>query len=457
MSARVLVVDDHPLNLKVLEAKLVAEYYEVLTAADGPSALRIIHGESPDVVLLDIMMPGMDGFEVCRRIKNDPEVWHIPVIMVTALTETADRVRGLEAGADDFLTKPINDVALFARLRSLLRTKMMLDELRLRDETFFQLGGEGANGLTMSGPVVGGHILVVEDREDVAELIVDTLAKDHEVVRVADSEAARAAFFDRETDLAIVSIDLKNSDGLRLCSQLRSREETRHLPLLMLLDHNDTKRLERGLDLGVNDYLFRPIDRHELVARTRTQLRQKWYQDRLRSTYRRTVSLAVTDALTGLYNRLYLTSHLEALLAKAVATEKPLTVAMIDIDHFKQINDTYGHDIGDAVLRELAKRMSRQLRASDLLARLGGEEFVAVMPETELDTAAVVSRRLREEIAGAPFASAMVEGGLDVTASIGLATVTGAKDTPKALLKRADAALYEAKNSGRNRVVAAGT
>ena len=145
MAARILVVDDIPANVRLLEAKLMAEYFEVITASDGQTALDVAAKEMPDIILLDVMMPGMDGYEVCSRIKNDPKMRHIPVVMVTALSEVSDRVRGLEVGADDFLTKPLNDVALFARVRSLVRLKMMTDELRVRQEASLRFDSIGHN------------------------------------------------------------------------------------------------------------------------------------------------------------------------------------------------------------------------------------------------------------------------------------------------------------------------
>src|SRR5687767_6106564 len=140
MSARILVVDDIDSNVRLLEAKLSAEYYEVLTASDGPTALAIAASESPDVVLLDVMMPGMDGFQVCRRLKDDPLTRHIPVVLVTALDGREDRIQGLEAGADEFLTKPIDDVMLLARVRSLTRLKAVTDELRQREASGRRIG-----------------------------------------------------------------------------------------------------------------------------------------------------------------------------------------------------------------------------------------------------------------------------------------------------------------------------
>ncbi len=448
MSARVLVVDDQPLNVKVLEAKLSSEYYDVSTAADGAAAMEMIGEVKPDIVLLDVMMPGLDGFAVCRRIKADPALAHIPVIMVTALSDPGSRVRGLEAGADDFLIKPINDIALFARLRSLLRQKMVLDELRLRDHTNLQLGAiDDTEFAADSG--TDGRILIVEDSAADAALIEQVLSRENVVSRVTDCDAALRATDAGHFELIVVSLDLDGCDGLRLCSQLRSHDATRHLSLLMLIDQDNTERMAKGLDLGVNDYLYKPIDRNELIARTRSQIRHKRYQDRLRRVHRRSISLAVTDSLTGLYNRRYLAAHLASTVDSLAAEGKPLALAMVDIDHFKAINDSHGHAAGDGVLRDIAELLKRSLRATDMVARLGGEEFVVVMPDTDVGMAEAVTRRLRRVIAEATAAK------VPITVSIGVAAMQGPGDTPERLLKRADDALYEAKRGGRNRVIAA--
>src|SRR5580700_1157811 len=161
MSARVLVVDDVEVNVKLLEAKLSSEYFAVLSAFNGPAALRIADAELPDIILLDVMMPRMDGFEVCRRLKANPRTMDIPVVMVTALSDVSDRLRGLEAGADDFLTKPVNDIALFARVRSLVRLKRMMEEWRLREEICGRFSRDGdAAGQEDQSPA---RILLVEE------------------------------------------------------------------------------------------------------------------------------------------------------------------------------------------------------------------------------------------------------------------------------------------------------
>src|ERR1700710_2135964 len=183
MTARVLVVDDILSNVKLLEAKLTAEYFDVVTAFNGLECLAKVAEAAPDIVLLDVMMPGMDGFEVCRRIKADPKTAHVPVVMVTALDQPSDRVAGLEAGADDFLTKPVDDGALFARVRSLVRLKMLTDELRMREETVQSMGlVDPAETFTDAPPP--GRILAVEDRPESATWLTAALEPANEVTTV---------------------------------------------------------------------------------------------------------------------------------------------------------------------------------------------------------------------------------------------------------------------------------
>lgn len=452
MTARILVVDDIPANVKLLEARLLAEYFDVLTAADGFAALAICDRQPVDLILLDVMMPGMDGFEVCERLKANPRTSHIPVVMVTALDQPSDRVRGLKAGADDFLTKPVNDLQLMSRVKSLVRLKNVSDELRLRAETARTIGLEEA--LRSDRPDEPGHILLVDARASSQERIGRVLRPAAEMTAMADPQAALFEAAERAFDLIIVNANFEDYDPLRLCSQLRSLERTRYIPILLVVEQGAEEVLVRALDLGVTDYLMRPIEPNELMARSLTQIRRKQCNDRLRASLHQTIELAVTDGLTGLHNRRYLDSHIRLLMERAAQRNRALTVCMTDIDRFKSVNDSHGHDVGDEVLREFARRIRSVVRGADLACRFGGEEFVLVMPDTDGAAASGIAERLRHTIESQPF---LIDNGalsLSITASLGLASFLPG-DTPEGLMKRADTALYQAKRNGRNQVVAA--
>ena len=453
MTARVLVVDDIPANVKLLEARLSAEYFDVITAMSGAEALAICERAECDLVLLDVMMPDMDGFEVCRRLKANPATHHIPVIMVTALDQSSDRVRGLEAGADDFLTKPLPDLALIARVRSLSRLKMVTDELRMRAVTSRDIGIESPERDAVADTGRGGRVFIVDDRPASYERIASVLGGEQSVEVEADANDALFRAAEGNYDLVIISLGLENFDALRLCSQVRSLERTRNIPILAIAEPDSNARMVRGLEIGVNDYLMRPIDKNELLARVRTQVRKRRYTERLRDNVQLSIEMAITDALTGLFNRRYMESHLATLIEQAAARGKLLTALILDIDYFKSINDTHGHDAGDDVLREFALRIKRSIRGIDLACRYGGEEFVVVMPETDMAVAAMVAERLRRRIAADPFAIQQGARTIPVTISIGIAALRGKEDDAAKLLKRADQALYRAKRDGRNRVV----
>ena len=456
MTARVLVVDDLLPNVKLLEAKLRAEYFEVVTATSGEEAIAVAKEHQPDIVLLDVMMPGMDGFETCEAIKAEPSTCHIPVVMVTALDQQADRLAGLNAGADDFLTKPVQDVALFARVRSLSRLKQMTDELRRRHAQGAEMGVVAMTGLDDLGGRERRIMVVTDDavidglEGGVAELPA-TCAFEY----TDDGRQALDQIRDDPPDVLLVDLGMESYDPLRLCSAVRGFEGSRLVPILAIARGSDTRRLVRALDIGVNDYMMRPVDPQEAAARIRTQLKRLAYVENLRASFDETLELAVTDQLTGLYNRRYLATQMPRMIKEARTKQRPLSVLILDIDHFKRVNDTLGHDAGDAVLKEAAKRLHHSVRGVDLACRYGGEEFVFVMPDTDATFAQIVAERLRASMSREPVQFGDTE--VPVTASIGVASLTADNSdaTPQSLLKEADKALYAAKEAGRDRVVLA--
>lgn len=460
MSAKILVVDDVPANVRLLEAKLAASFYEVVTARDGAEAIEAARRERPDLILLDVMMPEMDGFTACRVIKADPDLATIPVVMITALDQPRDRLRGLEAGADDFLTKPPNDTALFARVRSLVRVKMTIDELRMRDETLGDFGGSQSIDDLLHAPVEG-KVLILDERQSRARVLAEILERrlNLEAQAVGSRREALAEIQDRAADLFVIASGARRdgqvgaepaaADGVSLCSELRSRPESRQSAILLIADDDDYATIAAGLDVGANDYVLRPVEEAEFVARVAAQLRRKRYADKLRENLQAGLQMAMTDALTGLYNRRYAEKHLSRQAMEADRLGGPLSVALLDIDHFKRVNDTHGHAVGDEVLVEFARRVAEHVRGIDMLARFGGEEFLLSMPETSLAEAGLALERIRKAVCRQPFRTAT--GALAVTVSLGVAE-RRARERPEATVARADAALYRAKAEGRDRV-----
>jgi len=451
MTARILIVDDVQANTRLLEAKLSAEYYQVASARDGFEALRKAQDWQPDLILLDVMMPGMDGFECCRRLKQDAETLHIPVVMVTALGEPAERLKGLDAGADDFLTKPVEYQTLMARVRSLVRLKRLLDEWRARGETARALGLTSERLVVPS--VAGARALVIDDWDLGAQTIQQALARDGVgASRARSATEAMAMSAAAPFDLIVLSLLLIEEDPLKLASSLRAADATHDIPMLLIAEPEERDNILRGFDLGANDWLVVPIDENELRARARNQIRRKFYQDRLRADIGTALEMALTDPLTGLYNQRYLTRHLQGLLQGGQTHE--IAVLMVDVDHFKAVNDTHGDAAGDKVLRAIADTLRGNIRVFDSLARYGGEEFAVVLPGTNAADAVAAAERLRAAVEATSFALHAADG-WRLTVSIGVACSDDYPIAPEDLLHAADLALYQAKRAGRNRVVIA--
>jgi two-component system, cell cycle response regulator len=339
-------------------------------------------------------------------------------------------------------------------VRSLVRLKAITDELRTRALATRDYGIGDPLAAAVGDGGLNARVLVVDDRRSSYERLAGALAPFHTVEVETDPHQALIKAAEGAFEVALVSLDLEGFDGLRLCSQLRSLERTRNVSVVMIAEADDRARTLRGLDIGVHDFLVRPVDRNELVARVRTQVRRKRYSETLREAVHASMEMAVTDALTGLHNRRYLDVQLGPLFDESTLRGRHLSLLLLDIDRFKAINDTYGHDAGDEVLREFAARVRAQTRSIDLVTRFGGEEIVVVVPDSPLDGAQVVAERIRERIEAAPFAIGQGARTVPVTVSIGVAARRAGDTSAADLLKRADLALYRAKEAGRNRVVA---
>jgi two-component system, cell cycle response regulator len=448
MTARILIVDDVPANTRLLEAKLAAEYYQVASVPDAFTALARALEWQPDLILLDVMMPGMDGYECCRRLKGDERTLHIPVVMVTALGEPAERLQGLEAGADDFLTKPVEYDTLMARVRSLVRLKRLLDEWRVRGETARALGlaGDRAD----EPRVAGAMALVVDDWDLGADTVRSALRQEGIASARAQSiDEAMALTAANPFDLIVLSLSMTAEDPLLLASSLRAADATHDIPLLLIAEPEERTRILRGFDLGANDWLTLPVDENELRLRARNQIRRKFYQDRLRADLGVALEMALIDPLTGLYNQRYLMRHLRSLLESG--QPGPIAVLMIDVDHFKLVNDDHGHSVGDRALQAVAGALRANTRVLDSVARYGGEEFAVVMPGTDPEQAAQAGERLRAAVEALRF-EPHTGHRCQLTVSIGTACTETGPSAAESLLLTADQALYDAKRAGRNRV-----
>ncbi len=446
---RVLVVDDEPRNVKLIGAIVGGAGWRSIEAGDGAQALELARTTAPHVILLDVMMPGLDGFEVTRRLKADPLTRHIPVVLVTSLDGKDNRVKGLDAGADEFLTKPVNRVELMARVRALHRMNQMQAELLTRAQITQKILASGADN-----PTAGMSILLIEDEHSQALQLATLLREEGMDVILADTAtAARTRLAQFVPDLIILDILLPDMNGLDLLDSLKKDERLQDIPVLVTTGLSDLDNKVRGLELGADDYLVKPIDDSELLARIRAAYRRSRAQRQLRQNVDRLLADNVTDRLTGVRNRHYLDADLEYRFALAKRqTERGFAVAMADIDHFKSVNDRFGHLAGDAVLRKVAKFLQEEARSADIVARYGGEEFCLIFPETDAAGARLVAERMRAAIAAQRFDGL---GGQPVTVSFGLATCSAVDRTFKDLLKRADEALYQAKGGGRNRVCTA--
>lgn len=449
MTATVLVVDDIEPNRRLLQAKLEAKYYTVVLADNGQRGIESAVRHQPDIILLDVMMPGMDGYEVCRRLKSMPQTRHIPIVMVTALVNVEDRLKGLQSGADDFLSKPVDDFGLFTRIEAQMRFNLVANELRVR--------GKGNTQVTQFSEYekelidAPSNVLVIDQDNVEARRIAAALkAMGHTAVTWIDASEGSIEF--RDLDLVIVALSGQSHDALKLCAHLRTLKAARDFSILVTYDPSDQNRALEALRIGAADLISTPLEMAELQVRVRTQTHRQRYIDVLRHRVDRGMELSVIDPLTGLFNRRHMLERMQVWMQRSLGDTPPLTVVSFDIDHFKSINDRFGHEAGDDVLRAFSERLRMNIRPKDIACRTGGEEFLVIMPETELPRALKGAERIRHAIANEPFITERTGQAVEVTVSAGVASHQGESELLADLLHRADMALYQAKQNGRNRI-----
>lgn len=450
MAGRILIADTVATNRIVLKVKLSAARYEVVQAGAGASVLEKVKQTRPDLLLIENELPDMSAPEVCRRLRADPETADLPVIVMTRQASANGTVAALAAGADELMAKPLDELTLLARVRSLMRAAKSSEELRRRRQTAEELGfAEAGAGFQRAGRVAlvaESSAAAVRWKSGLARHLPDRLSVMTAEEALSDGEAA--------ADLFVIAADLfRPGDGLRLLSELRSRSHTRHAAVLVVHPRHDTGAAVMALDLGANDLVPHDAAPEEMALRIRTHLRRKLEADHLRDTVEAGLKLAVTDPLTGLFNRRYALTHVRQIARRAEQSGEPYAVMVLDLDRFKRINDAHGHAAGDAVLIAVAERVRDNLRACDMVARLGGEEFLVAMPGTDLRAARCAAERICGIVAATPVE---IEGAppVTVTLSIGVAIGRGARagEAIEALIARADRALYDAKSFGRNQV-----
>lgn len=466
MQGKILIVDAIATNRIVLKVKLSSAFYDVLQADSVAQAVQMARAHTPDLILCALDLPGERGVaNLVGELKTDATARHVPVVAIGHNTDAQVRSDALRAGVRDVLDKPLDITLLLARVRSLIRAHNASAEWRMHEDTDAAFGLSEAS-TTFERP--GQYMMISPDGSGVVQhwrsLLRPTLgnkislSKGGDLLRDVRDENVPDVFI-----LVAPQDSVAAAASLQLISTLRAHAATRHAGILVVQPKADATLGAQALDLGADDLMAHGFEAQELTLRAKSLHRRLTRDAQLRAAYRKGVKEAIHDPLTGLHNRRYAMPHLTHIDSASCSTGSPYAVMVADLDHFKQINDHFGHASGDAVLVEVAKRLRAVLRSCDMVARIGGEEFLIAMPDTSPTRARAVALRICNSISCEPFDVPGSMAPVNVTISIGMAIGGETKEFDRTdpavaaqhctgLLDKADRALYAAKVQGRNRV-----
>lgn len=451
MAGTILIADDLVTDRMALKARLSAARHRVVQVRSLEGLKQSLAETPPDAILMDMQFPG-GGVAGCRMLRRLALARDVPIVLYGAASDAEARLAAFAAGSDECLSDLPGETLLLALLRNLMRKRATIAEMRRRE---IILGGALAETASEFEPrlTLGLVPIVAADgilwRKDLA---VQTRAHIQLMTRAQALE--RATDYDNAPNAFLLAEDPENpTETLRLISELRARPGSRHAVLIVQSADDLSEIADMALDLGADAVIPGPFAPDEITIRLERLVQRKREVDRLRDKADDHLDEVLRDPLTGLYNRRYVTSYMQQLRQETEEHPKDVTLIMLDIDHFKAVNDQFGHRAGDDVLKGVALRLRAALREADLAARIGGEEFLIVLRDTDRATAELVAERLRVAVGSRPFPVRDGTASLAVTASLGV-TVHGGSETfdAAALTDEADRALYASKAAGRNTV-----
>jgi len=451
---KILIADDDLNNIKWTVEILSKINFQVLKAYDGQQALDISIKYMPDLIILDIMMPIYNGFEVARMLKAIPSTQNIPIIMVTAYCELEIRKQAIDAGADEFLSSPVNPAELLARVSAMLRLKIYQEQANIRRKIELNFLNKKDEMIELcSNDNKYTSILLVEDHINDIKLIQAIFHDDRYKFTIAETgEKAIFLIEKQQFDLVILDILLPDINGFEICRRIKLLRNYEHIPIIFISSLSDKDYKIKCLEFEADDFFVKPVDVREFKAKVKLLLRKRAYLNNLQDQYQNAIYFAIKDGLTGLYKRTYFIKCLDQEIKRSFRHGTYLSIMMIDIDNFKTCNDILGHLGGDAILCQVGKIILNNIREIDIPARYGGEEFIVMFPNISKDDTLIIAKRIQSILKIQSLPTKLMISMNQLTVSIGIADFSYNAKSVIELINNADQMLYKAKKTGKNKV-----